>query len=241
MMKAWIAGAALGVGLSCFGCAAHQQTAAELEGELVSLMPAEQGAEWIRSLRTASPVPRSTAPPTGIVVAWVPPRPVEGVESQRVPTAARERWMAAIREKLERAGLAARVAVTSPDLFDDGVSLGRVGTAAKQHEADLVVLFTVDVTRRRYNTFAPGTMAPGEVSRVTNIVEVVSTARAVGVTPAGQPLFSGSKRGSDSEAGHMRSADEVEEVANRVAIEEIGDLIASQIDRVFYGRTGGAR
>ena len=240
-MKAWIAGAALGMGLLCFGCAAHQQTAAELEGALVSLVPAEQGAEWISSLRTASPAPRSIAPPTGIVVAWVPARPVEGVESQRIPTAARERWMASIREKLERAGLAARVVVTSPDLFDDGLSLDRVGTAAKQHEADLVVLFTVDITRRRYNTFSPGNIVTGRVSRVTNVVEVVSTARTIGVTPAGQPLFSGSKRGSDSEAGYMRSVDEVEEVANRVAIEEIGDLIALQIDRVFYGRTGGAR
>ncbi|MBI3607401.1 MAG: hypothetical protein HY207_05485 [Nitrospirae bacterium] len=237
-MRAWMAGAVLGVGLSCFGCAAHRQTVADLEAALVSFMPPEQGAEWLGSLRTGTPAARPAAPPTAIVVVWVPARPAEGVEPRRVSKAVRERWMAAIREKLEREGLAARVDVMPPDVFDDGVSLSGVRTVATRHEAELVVLFTVEITRRRYDAFAHGTTATGGASSVKNIVEVVSMARAIGVTPAGQPLFSGSKRGFDSEAGHMRSVDEVEEVSNRVAIEELGDMIVLHIDQVFYGRKG---
>ncbi len=240
-MKAWIAGAALGVGLFGFGCAAHRQTAAELEAALVALVPPDQSVEWLGSLRTAPPAPRPVAPPKAIVIAWVPARPADGRAPQRVTKAAREGWMASIRAKLESGGLAARVDVTPPDLFDDGASLGGVRTAATQHEADVVILFTVEVSRRRYDAFTPGTPTTGGVSGVKNIVEVVSMARVIGVTPGGRPLFAGFKRGFDTEAGHMRSVDEVEEVSSRVAIEEVADLIALHMDELFYGRPGPTR
>jgi hypothetical protein len=39
----------------------------------------------------------------------------------------------------------------------------------------------------------------------------------------------------------MRSVDEVEEVSTRVALEEIGDLIALHLDQLFYGGSGRTR
>jgi hypothetical protein len=84
--------------------------------------------------------------------------------------------------------------------------------------------------------FVPGTGATGEDSRVRNVMEVVSTARVLGVTAAGEPVLSGRKMGYDTASDHARSMDEVEEVSNRVAIEEIADLIGVRLQQLESGR-----
>jgi len=64
----------------------------------------------------------------------------------------------------------------------------------------------------------------------------VSMARVLGVTAAGEPVLSGRKMGYDTASDHARSMDEVEEVATRVAIKEIADLVDSRLKQFESGR-----
>jgi hypothetical protein len=243
------------LGLCCVGCFAPRQTTSELNEALAWFVPPEQSSMWLQSVRGAPVEPtRPIQPPASVVVAWVPSRSSADEEPTRISTASREAWTALIRGKLERSGLGLTVAVTPPDAFEHGVSLEGVQTVAQQHTARVVVLFGVDVSRRRYNVFEPATPQTGVarvtppqppltgVKGVTNIIEVVSTARVIGVTPAGKPLFSASKRGYDVGADQYVSVFDLEEVSSRAAVDELANSIVRHLEQLTATpSTGEAR
>jgi hypothetical protein len=216
--------------LLCAGCVPHRQTAAELQEALAWFPPAGEGEAWPRA---SSPPPALPAGPVAVVIAWVPtPGAPVGDGPTHVSKTTRERWLASLRGGIARSARASRVEAAPPERFDEGLTLKGVRAVAEEHGAQLVVLFAIDVDRKRHNAFDPGTGATGEGSRVRNVMEVVSTARVLGVTPAGEPVLSGRKMGYDTASDHARSMDEVEEVAIRVAIEEIADLVEIRLNQL---------
>ncbi len=215
--------------LLCAGCVPHRQTAAELQEALAWFPPAGEGEAWPLA---SSPPP---APPTGplaIVVAWVPSGAPPGEAPTRVSRTTRERWLASLRGGITRSARASRVEAAPPEIFEEGFTLKGMRAVAEEHGAQLVVLFAIEVDRKRHNAFDPDTGATGEGSRVRNVMEVVSMARVLGVTPAGEPVLSGWKMGYDTASDHTRGMDEVEEVSTRVAIEEIADLIGVRLQQL---------
>jgi len=71
---------------------------------------------------------------------------------------------------------------------------------------------------------------------------VVSTARVIGVTPAGKPLFSASKLGYEVGTDASRSVYELEEVSSRAAIDEMANSIVRHLEQLTVTpSTGGAR
>jgi hypothetical protein len=219
--------------LLCAGCVPHRQTAADLQEALAWFPPAGEGEAWPRA---SSPPPALPAGPVAIVIAWVPAEAPRGEAPKRVSKTARERWLASLRGGIARSARASRVEAAPPELFEEGFTLKGVRAVAEEHGAQLVVLFAIEVDRKRHNAFDPGTGATGEGSRVRNVMEVVSTARVLGVTAAGEPMLSGWKMGYDTASDHVRSMDEVEEVATRVAIKEIADLVDSRLKQFESGR-----
>lgn len=154
-----------------------------------------------------------------VVVAWAPVPARSDDRPIRPPKATRELWIEAIRAKFERSGAAASAA--APDTFDDGLTAEGLQALARGRNAQLVVVFGVELTRRRYNTGNPQAVAP-----VDNTVEVLARAQAVGLTPEGRPLFSDSKNGFDSEINGRRSVDEIEDVSIRVALDGVATAAA---------------
>jgi hypothetical protein len=219
--------------LLCAGCVSHRQTAADLQEALAWFPPAGEGEAWPRA---SSPPPALPAGPVAIVIAWVPAEAPRGEALIRVSKTARERWLASLRGGIARSARASRVETAPPELFDEGITLKGVRAVAEEHGAQLVVLLAIEVDRKRHNVLDPGTGAPGEGSRVRNVMEVVSMARVLGVTAAGEPVLSGRKMGYDTASDHARSMDEVEEVATRVAIKEIADLVDSRLKQFESGR-----
>jgi len=216
--------------LLCAGCVPHRQTAAELQEALAWFPPAGEGEAWPRA---SSPPPALPAGPVAVVIAWVPtPGAPVGDGPTHVSKTTRERWLGVVRGGIARSARASRVEAAPPERFDEGLTLKGVRAVAEEHGAQLVVLFAIDVDRKRHNAFDLGTGATGEGSRVRNVMEVVSTARVLGVTPAGEPVLSGRKMGYDTASDHARSMDEVEEVAIRVAIEEIADLVEIRLNQL---------
>ena len=231
-MGRWSLGLALV--LCCAGCVPHRQTAADLQDALAWFPPAGAGEAWPPA---SSPPPALPAGSVAIVIAWVPtPGAPAGDGPTRVSKTARERWLASLRGGIARSARASRVEAAPPERFDDGLTLKGVRAVAEEHGAQLVVLFAIEVDRTRHNAFAPGTGATGEGSRVRNVMEVVSTARVLGVTPAGEPVLSGRKMGYDTASDHERGMEEVEEVSTRVAIEEIADLVDVRLKQLESGR-----
>jgi hypothetical protein len=224
------------------GCFAPRQSTRELNEALAWFVPPEQRSMWLQSVRGVPVEPtRPIQPPASVVVAWVPSRSSADEEPTRISTASREAWTALIRGKLERSIQGLTVAATSPDAFEHGVSLEGVQTVAQQQTARVVILFGVDVSRRRYNVFSPATPQTG-VAGVRNIIEVVSTARVIGVTPAGKPLFSASKRGYDVGTDQSRSVFELEEVSSRAAVDEMANSIVRHLEELTATpSTGEAR
>lgn len=220
--------------LLCAGCVPHRQTAADLQEALAWFPPAGEGEAWPPA---SSPPPALPAGPVAIVIAWVPtPGAPVGDGPTRVSKTTRERWLASLRGGIARIARASRVEAAPPELFEEGFTLKGVRAVAEEHGAQLVVLFAIEVDRKRHNAFDPGTGATGEGSRVRNVMEVVSTARVLGVTAAGEPVLSGWKMGYDTASDHVRSMEEVEEVSNRVAIEEIADLVDIRLKQLESGR-----
>lgn len=225
-MGRWSLGVALV--LLCSGCVPHRQTAAELREALAWFPPTGEGEAWPP---VSSPLPM-TAGPVAIVIAWIPVEAPRGDEPKRVSKAARERRLASLRVGIARSARASRVEAAPAEFFEEGLTLKGVRAVAEEHGAQLVVLFAIEVDRRRHNAFDPGTGAAGEGSRIRNVMEVVSTARVLGVTPAGEPVLSGRKTGYDTASDHARNMEEVEEVSTRVAIEEIADLVGVRLQQL---------
>jgi hypothetical protein len=220
--------------LLCAGCVPHRQTAADLQEALAWFPPAGEGEAWPRA---SSPPPALPAGPVAVVIAWVPtPGVPVGDGPTHVSKTTRERWLASLRGGIARSARASRVEAAPPERFDEGLTLKGVRAVAEEHGAQLVVLLAIEVDRKRHNVLDPGTGAPGEGSRVRNVMEVVSMARVLGVTAAGEPVLSGRKMGYDTASDHARSMDEVEEVATRVAIKEIADLVDSRLKQFESGR-----
>lgn len=220
--------------LLCAGCVPHRQTAADLQEALAWFPPAGEGEAWPP---VSSPPPALPAGPVAIVIAWVPtPGAPVGDGQTRVSKTTRERWLASLRGGIARSARASRVEAAPPELFEEGFTLKAMRAVAEEHGALLVVLFAIEVDRKRHNVFDPGTGATGEGSRIRNVMEVVSTARVLGVTAAGEPVLSGRKMGYDTASDHARGMDEVEEVSNRVAIEEIADLVDIRLKQLESGR-----
>jgi len=220
--------------LLCAGCVPHRQTAADLQEALAWFPPAGAGEAWPRA---SSPPPALPAGPVAVVIAWVPtPGAPVGDGPTRVSKTTRERWLASLRGGIARSARTSRVEAAAPERFDEGLTLKDVQTVAEEHGAQLVVLFAIEVDRKRHNEFDPGTGPTGEGSRVRNVMEVVSTARVLGVTAAGEPVLSGWKMGYDTASDHVRSMEEVEEVSNRVAIEEIANLVDIRLKQLESGR-----
>ena len=220
--------------LLCAGCVVHRQTTADLQEALAWFPPAGEGEAWPGASNPPTALP---AGPVAIVIAWVPtPGALAGDGSTRVFKTTRERWLASLRGGIARSARASRVEAAPPERFDDGLTLKDVRAVAEEHGAQLVVLFAIEVDRTRHNAFAPGTGATGEGSRVRNVMEVVSTVRVLGVTPAGEPVLSGRKMGYDTASDHERGMEEVEEVSTRVAIEEIADLVDVRLKQLESGR-----
>ena len=215
--------------LLCAGCVSHRQTAAELQEALAWFPPTGAGEAWPPA---SSPPPGLPPGPVVIVIAWVPSGAPQGEAPKRVSKSTRERWLASLRGGVARSARASRVETAPPEVFEEGVTLKGVQAVAEEHGAQLVVLFAIEVDRKRHNAYDPGTGATGEGSRVRNVMEVVSTARVLGVTPAGAPVLSGWKIGYDTASDHTRGMDEVEEVSTRVAIEEVADLIGVRLPQL---------
>jgi hypothetical protein len=188
--------------------------------------PSEAAQQWPRAPEQAV---RLGGPPL-VVVAWVP-APAAGDEPPRVITkAARAAWVGAIRGKLERSGLTRGVVASPPETLEDGVTLERVRALADAQKADLVVLFGLDFKGRRYHTSAPSaTESSRPRNQVDTIVEVLSVSRTVGLDASGRPLFADKQQGFDSEATLVRSVDELEKTASRVAVDAIADAMIRRL------------
>ncbi|MEO5657212.1 MAG: hypothetical protein ABIO65_03480 [Nitrospiria bacterium] len=212
-MRSWTIGLILG--LCCLSCTGPRQTAKELDAALFWFLSPGQAAGWQPA---AESVPRLGVKPV-VVVAWVPVPAGSENSTIRPPKATRDLWIETVRAKLERRGAAAFA--SAPDTFDDGLTADGVQALARGRNAQLVVIFGVKLTHRRYNTANPQAIAP-----VDNTVEVLARAQAVGLTPEGRPVFSDAKIGFDSEANGRRSVDEIEDVSIRVALEGVATAAA---------------
>lgn len=224
-MRTWVI--RIVVGLCCVGCTAPKQTAGELQAGLFWFVPAGQAEGW----RTSPADPGSLLPFAPVIVAWTPVPSHDGEPVVRPPKATRESWIEVIRTKLQQSGAAATAA--PPDTFDDGPTLEGIRTLAASRQARVVVLFGVELNRRRFNTSEPYAASP-----LKNTLEILATARSVGMTPEGRPVFTEVRVGFDSETRDLRSVDEVEDVAIRVALEGMADATARRLRMVLKEAEG---
>lgn len=213
--------------LWCVGCAATGQSAGDLKTALAWFVAPNQRAHWPdvfpgESFRSAP----------AVVIAWGPRiAPAGEAEAAPLPPkAVRERWIAAIQDKLARSGEVSRAVGTPPDMFDDGVALDGLRTLAGEPPADLIVMFSLDASQRRYHVSFPG----NSTVYVASVIEARTTARAVGVTPAGRAVFAETRTGFDEGTTHNHS--QVEEAAERAAVDALADAIVRRLDRMGKGR-----
>ncbi len=212
--------------LWCVGCATTGQSTGELNAALAWFVPSDQVSRW-PDATDGEPLRRAPA----VIVAWGPrPPPSLDAEPVALPLkAARERWIAAIQDKLARSGAVASAVGTPPDTFADGVFLDDLRALVADQPADLVVLFSLDVAQRRYHVSWPA----NATVYVASIIEVRTTARAVGVTPAGRPVFAETRTGFDE--GTTQNYSLVEEAAERAAVDALADAIVRRLDLIAKG------
>lgn len=220
------------------GCAAGRQGPGDLNAALHWFAPTATAQGWPQASEGDPGV--SGAP--AVVIAWVRPASPEP-EARGVVKAVRTAWTDAIQRKINRSGATVGSAVAGADRFDDGVSLEDVRALAQEHGANVVILFGVQVNKRRYHSAGhvptshdrgdrPSTAAGAAPPIATVITEVLVTARSVGLTGSGRPLFAETATGFDSEASHLRTVDELEETAGRVAVDALGSSIADRLRKV---------
>ncbi len=212
--------------LACVGCATTRQSAGELNAGLVWFVPPVQAGGWPSATDTRTRLERAPL----VVIAWSPASSPEGEASSPATRAVRERWIAAIKEKIDRSGHVAGVEGSPPGTFDGGVSLTGVQKLAADQHADMIVLFSLDFSERRYHVSWPG----GFAVYVVDVIEVLATARAVGLAPTGRPVFAETQTGFDENTTEFES--EVEETAGRVAVNALADAIVRRIHEVSSGR-----
>jgi hypothetical protein len=164
-----------------------------------------------------------------VIVAWVRTEPHEGTEVAHATKANREGWIAAMRQKIELSGLATSVMGAAPDQFDDGVTPVGVQRLAENHAADVVVLFTFDVRKRRYHAFETVSGASGGQTHLENQMEVMTLAHGVGLTASAVPLLSATQEGFASGTPERRSVDELEAISKRTAVNLLADAVVERL------------
>jgi hypothetical protein len=213
--------------LTCVGCATTGQTAEDLNAALGWFVPPDQVSRWPHAAE-GEPLRR----PPAVIVAWGPyPPPSTNADATPLPPKVdRERWVAAIQGKLARSGVVASAAGTPPNTFDGGVMLEGLQAMVRDRPTDLVVLFSLEVAERRYHVSAPS----GATVFVASVIEVSATARAIGLTPAGRPVFAETRTGFDEGSTHRYS--EVKEAAERAAVDALADAVVRRLDLTAKGR-----
>ncbi len=214
--------------LMCVGCATTGQSAVDLNAALGWFVPPDQASRWPNAAE-GEPLRR----PPAVIVAWGPyPPPSKNAEATPLPPKVdRERWVAAIQGKLARSGVVASAVGTPPNTFDDGVMLEGLQAMIVDRPTDLVVLFSLEVAERRYHVSSPA----GASVFVASVIEVSTTARAVGVTPAGRPVFAETRTGFDEGTTHNSS--QVKEAAERAAVDALADAVVRRLDLMAKGRS----
>jgi hypothetical protein len=164
-----------------------------------------------------------------VVIAWVP-SPVREAEAPHVATRSdREAWITAITAKLGRSGRVARAEGVPPATFEEGVALTGLQTLATDRRADLIVLFGLDVAQRRYHV-----LVPTEPTSVADVIEVRTTARAIGMTPTGRPVFAETQVGFNE--GNTLQYAQVEDDSERAAVDAMAAAIIRRIDQMTKGK-----
>ncbi|MFZ5862218.1 MAG: hypothetical protein ACOYXR_05185 [Nitrospirota bacterium] len=210
----------LGVLFACAGCATPRQSADEVNSGLLWFVPLDDAAGWALADPGAMRLERS---PT-VVLAWGP----SASDGPRVPTlirSDREQWIAAIKSKLEGSGWVTRVEGSAPETFEGGVTVNGLRTLASARDADLIVLFGRDVSERRYHV-----SWPTRPVYVVDVIEIRTTARAVGVTSAGRPVFAEAQTGF--EEGRTLFESEVREASSRSAVNALADAIVRRLKQI---------
>ena len=212
---------------ACVGCATTRQSAEELNAGLAWFVPPAQAGGWPSATDTRTRLERTPL----VVIAWSPASSPEGEASFPATRAMRESWIAAIKENLARSGRVSRVEGSSPDAFDGGVTVAAIQTLAAERHADLVLLFGLETTKRRYHAFEPLAGAGGPAD-VVSVVEVVALARTVGLTPSGVPLFADTQKGFASGDIRTRTVEELEATSKRVAVDALADAIIHRLREI---------
>jgi hypothetical protein len=149
----------------------------------------------------------------------------------------REGWIAAIRQKIEHSGVATGVMGASPDHFDDGVTPAGVQRLAENSAADVVVLFTFEVLKRRYHAFetvarnsvAEKSYSIGGQTALENQMEVMTLAHGVGLTASAVPVLSATQEGFASGTPERRSVEELEAISKRTAVDGLADAMVQRL------------
>ncbi len=215
--------------LGCAGCATARQSTAELSAGLAWFPPAEGSPPWPPAIEGDVRLERAPI----VVVAWAPVPAPEGQTPLGVSTRRdREAWIAAIESKLDRSGWVARAEPSPPDTFEGGVTVADLRTLGADRQADVIVLFGMTVAERRYHVSWPTLPV-----YVVDVIEVRTIGRAVGVTPAGRPLFTETQTGFDERPTQFEA--EVREASRRAAVSALADAVVRRFQEI--GPKGGAR
>lgn len=218
--------------LSIVGCTAARQSTADVNAGLGWFVSPEHTAGWPRATDDRARLERLPL----VVIAWGPVVSPETETSSPMTRAAKESWITAIAENLVRSGRVTRAEGSPPDTFEDGVTVAAVQALAAERQADLVVVFGLETTKRRYHAFGSPTEAAGSANpsrtAVTSVVEVVALGRMVGVFPSGVPLFSDTQKGFATGDIRMRTVEELEATSRRVAVDALGDAMIHRLSQV---------
>ncbi len=210
------------------GCSTvTKQSAGDLNAGLLLVVP-PPAAEWPRATQGTT---RLAAAPR-VIVAWAPSESQDGDVAVHATKATREAWIAAMRQKIERSGMVASVVGAAPDHFDDGLTLAGVQRLATDSGADLAVVFTFDVRKRRYHAFDPASGSSGGQTAVENQVEVMTLAHGVALTTAGVPVLIETQKGFASGTPARRSVEELEAISKRTAVDALADAMVERLRMV---------
>lgn len=202
------------------GCATTRQSAVELNAGLLLVVPSSTAHEWPRASDVAVRLERAPK----IAVAWS--RPVRSGDVEVRPTkAAREAWIAAITRKFVESGRVAGAVAIAPDRFDEDMTPAAVRRVAAEQGADVVLLFSFEVTKRRYHAFGAMT----DHADVESQLEVVTLAHAAGFAPSGVPVLTETQKGFASGTPERRSFEEIQATSQRVAVDALADAIVARL------------
>ncbi|MFZ5876496.1 MAG: hypothetical protein ACOYXU_08815 [Nitrospirota bacterium] len=207
------------------GCSLTKQSAGDLNAGLRLVVPPQTSADWPMAKQGTT---RLAASPR-VIVAWAPSEPREGAVAAYATKANREAWVAAMRQKIEHSGVVTSAMGAAPDHFDDGVTVVGVQRLAENYAADVVVLFTVEVRKRRYHTFETVSGSPGGQTSVENQMEVTALAYGVGLTASGVPVLSATQKGFASGTPARRSIEELEAISKRTALDSLADAVVERL------------